>query len=72
MQNLTDAYFGSRRSFSSTMDIMSQLEVCFSSDIHLNFKSTNFFSLQLCLGAWTVELHMNHNWHAHHILQKIS
>uniref|UniRef100_A0A0D9VQ90 Smr domain-containing protein n=1 Tax=Leersia perrieri TaxID=77586 RepID=A0A0D9VQ90_9ORYZ len=42
VQNLTDAYFGSRRSFSSTMDIMSQLENKVDGRLNQNLRSLSF------------------------------
>ncbi|KAG8097102.1 hypothetical protein GUJ93_ZPchr0013g37429 [Zizania palustris] len=42
VQNLTDAYYGSRRSFSSTMDIMSQLENKVDGQLNQNLRSLSF------------------------------
>ncbi|KAF0891321.1 hypothetical protein E2562_009490, partial [Oryza meyeriana var. granulata] len=42
VQNLTDAYYGSRRSFSPTMDIMSQLENKVDGRLNQNLRSLSF------------------------------
>ncbi|KAG8073697.1 hypothetical protein GUJ93_ZPchr0006g44014 [Zizania palustris] len=42
VQNLTDAYYGNRRSFSSTMDIMSQLENRADGRLNQNLRSLSF------------------------------